>query len=755
MFRIILFTFLTSVNLFAQNQPGTKLHIHKSAEPLIIDGNLDEEAWLEAEVAQDWFLHYPIDSVSAPFQTEARVTFDEQYFYFSFVCYDDERPDIIHSLRRDFEYPLNDFVGVNIGPYNDRLNGFFFSITPKGVQREGIVIGGGAGGDAFNTFWDNKWFSSVKRLADRWIVEAAVPFSSIRYKDGLREWNVLFDRADRKRNQLSSWIRTPIQYSTGMFAYSGQLVWDDPVPPAGPNISFIPFTTMSTSKDNEIAPSTRNSDFQLGFDAKVGISPSLNLDLSVNPDFSQVEVDQQVINLSRFEFRFPERRQLFLENSDLFTRAGLPEARIFFSRRIGLVRDSSGLFQRIPILYGARLSGSINENWRLSILNTQTKKELSLGLPAQNFTVATIQRNFWAQSNISFTFVNKQSLGLNSTNDTSTYFHQSLWREILENNRSILKKNIYNRVFDIDLELLSRDNKWHSSFFAAQSFDDFQLNKNFSGGIFFEYSSRHVYIRARPSYIGRNFNAEAGFVPSANVYPGQMNFITEFNYLQYPRSKQIITMGPLAEFNQTYLPDGTLTDREYKLGYQFKFTNTSELELVYTYLYQRLTSDFNPIDRSQYTSFRQGEDYSWNLISANFATNRRRLLNAEISCTYGGFYNGTNFNLSGQINFRQQPYGNISLNFDYNDLKLPANYGSEKLFLVGPRLDLTFTDKLFLTTYYQYNNLLDNMNLNIRFQWRYKPASDLFIVYSENYLPRGFVSRNNAFVLKLNYWFNL
>lgn len=750
----ILFLLITAA-VTAQNVPGSKIHIRKSLQALTIDGVLDEPAWQEADVAKDWYLHYPVDSAPAPYQTEARVTFDDHYFYFSFVCFDHQGPDMINSLRRDFEYGLNDFVGVNLGPYNDRLNGFFFSITPKGVQREGIVIGGGAGGDAFNTFWDNKWYSKVVRLEDRWIVEAAVPFSSIRYKDGLKEWNIIFDRADQKRNQISSWIRTPIQYRTGMFAYSGQLVWEDPVPPAGPNISIIPFSTFSYSSDKEKDPVINQTDFQLGFDAKVGISPSLNLDLSVNPDFSQVEVDQQVINLSRFEFRFPERRQLFLENSDLFNRAGLPEARVFFSRRIGLVRDSSGLFQQIPILYGARLSGSLNENWRLSILNTQTKKELSLGLPAQNYTVATIQRNFWAQSNVSLTFVNKESLDTGHPDDSIRYFHQSLWKEIIENNRPVLKRNHYNRVFDIDVELLSKDNKWHSSLFAAQSFDDIYDDRNFSGGIFFEYSGRNLYVRARPTYIGRNFNAEAGFVPSAGVYPGQVNLLTELNYLFYPVHPKIISMGPLGSFRHTYLPDGSLTDREYSLGYNFNFASTATVEILYSYMYQRLTSNFNPIDRNRYTAFKTGEAFGWHLVSATFTTNKRKLLNAEVGCTYGGFYNGTNFNLIGQINIRHQPYGNIAMSFDYNDLRLPDNYGREKLFLIGPRIDLTFTDKLFLTTYYQYNNLLNNMNLNVRFQWRYRPASDLFIVYSENYLPKGFVSRNNALVLKLNHWFNL
>lgn len=730
------------------------MHIRKARSPIQIDGVLDEAAWQEAEVARDWFLNFPVDTILAPFQTEARVTFDEEFFYVSFVCYDDESPDFIQNLRRDYEYPFNDQVGVNIGPFNDRLNGFFFAMTPKGVQREGIVIGGGSGGDAFNSYWDNKWYCQVVRHPDKWIGEAAIPFKSIRYKDGMKEWNIIFDRSDRKRNQTSSWIRTPIPYTTGMFAYSGQLIWDDPLPPARTNISVIPYVAGGLSQNREVRPVENNSDIQAGFDAKVGLSPSLNLDLAVNPDFSQVEVDQQVINLTRFEFRFPERRQLFLENSDLFSRAGLPEARVFFSRRIGLVRDSTGLFQRVPILYGARVSGSINKDWRLSVLNAQTSKVLSLGLPAQNYTVATIQRNFWAQSSAALTFVNKQSLGVMDA-DTNRYFHNSIWRQELRNGQPYLRKNTFNRVLDLDVELLSKDNKWHSSMFAAQTFDDFDQRDNLSAGIFFEYTTRNLYIRMRPSYIGENFNAEAGFVPSYNVYPGQLNFVNSINYRMYPANSPVIRMGPVLGLNHTYIPGGPLTDKDYSLGYALTFANTSTLELTYNYIFQQLTNDFNPIDRRTYTLFRTGEQYDWHTVSAEFSTNTRNLFNFTLGSTYGGFYNGTNLNLNGQFNFRYQPFGNISLRFDYNDLKLPGNYGEEILFLIGPRLDLTLTDKLFLTTFYQYNSLLDNMNLNVRFQWRYQPASDFFIVYTENYLPQGFASKNRALVFKLSYWLNV
>src|SRR5688500_4385904 len=170
----LLFVFLPSM-LTAQNMPGSALHIRKANGAIVLDGKLDEPAWQQAQVAGDWFMNYPVDTVLAPFQTEARVTFDDEFFYVSFVCYDDDTPDLINSLRRDFEYPLNDNVGVNLGTFNDGLNGFFFNVTPAGVQRDGTISGGGVGGEAFNPIWDNKWYSKVVRYPDRWIGEAAIP----------------------------------------------------------------------------------------------------------------------------------------------------------------------------------------------------------------------------------------------------------------------------------------------------------------------------------------------------------------------------------------------------------------------------------------------------------------------------------------------------------------------------------------------------------------------------------------------------
>ena len=738
----------------SKNTPGAELPIRKAKGLMVLDGRLDEHDWKDAAVATNFFLNYPVDTAAAPFQTEARLTFDDHALYVSFVCFDDKTPNVVQSLRRDFDYQGNDNVGIFLGPYNDAINGFYFVITPEGVQLEGTISGGGADDGGYNPSWDNKWYSKVTQLDDRWIAELMIPFKSFRFKSGIPEWNITFQRFDLKRNQVSCWIATPIQFFGTSFAYTGKLAWKDHPPHHTTNISLIPYLAGGATTDNATEPSTKTSDLQPGFDAKIGVTPSLNLDLTVNPDFSQVEVDRQVINLTRFEFQFPERRQFFLENSDLFERMGWPTARPFFSRRIGLARDSTGTLKRVPILYGARLSGSLSKKWRLNVLNMQTQEKLSLGLPGQNFTVVAIQRNFWKQSNIQLSFVNKESLGV-GLGDSSKFFYKNLWQKRVIGNNTTTVLNQFNRVGTLDLETRSVDNTWYSSLYFSQSFDSFTIGDHLTGGGFVQYTKRNIQIAFGQTYLQKNYNSEAGFVPSHGVYPGVNNSFASIGGTFYPKNSVVAKSGPQLDLNFNTIPGGIVADKSANLGYSFNLLNTAVFGVMYSFTFQELTNSFNPIDKEKYTNYLPGQQYNWNRYSIYFQSNQRKLFRYAIGSTSGGFYNGDNLNVNGEVNLRYQPYGSVSVRFDYNDLKLPGNFGKEKLFVVSPRIDLTLTSKIFLTTFIQYNTLLDNVNLNARFQWRYKPASDFFVVYTENYLPGTFGSKNRALVFKFTYWLNI
>ncbi|MEQ9592861.1 MAG: DUF5916 domain-containing protein [Cyclobacteriaceae bacterium] len=734
----------------AQNKPGTEFHIKKANSPIVLDGLLDEEAWQAAEVAGGFWMSSPIDSMAPINPSEVKLTFDSDNLYVAFICYDDNTEMIIQSMKRDFDFRTNDNIGIYFDPYDDRTNGFYFNVNPLGVQREGLMAGGGNAVEDFSSFWDNKWYTAYHQYDDRYVVEIAVPFKSIRYNAG--DWNFQVVRNDAKRNQVSSLIAVPLQYIPANFASAGKLIWDDPPPKPGLNVSLIPYVAGSAIKDNEAGIATEYSP-AVGFDAKIAVTPSLNLDLTVNPDFSQVEVDQQVINLTQFEFGFPERRQFFLENNDLFEQPGFPESRPFFSRRIGLARDTVDELQKVPIAFGARLSGKIGTKWRVGLMNMQTSKEESLGLPSQNYSVGVIQRNL-GMSNIGFVIVNKESLGVGEY-DSTKFYHDSLIKEEMVNNQTVRTLNTYNRVLGVDYNLRSINNKWRGDIYYHHSFDAQTSDKNYSFGSFIGYFARNVNVLLGQSGAGENFNAEVGFVPKLSVFSGYHSGFSRIETRLFPKNGGIANMGPFAQFSFNNVPGDGNTDKEVIGGYAINFFSTATLQFSYTHTFQRLVKDFNPIDEDLYDGYLAGEQFSWNRVNFIYNSDQRSVFTYQLGGNFGTFYNGDNTNFNGQVSYRFQPYGSLAVRFDYNDISLPENYGDEKLTLIGPRLDLTFTDKMFLTTFVQYNNVADNVNLNSRFQWRFKPASDFFVVYTENYLANNFQNKNRALVLKFTYWFNL
>ena len=212
----------------------------------------------------------------------------------------------VESLRRDFAYSSNDNIGLYLDTFLDQTNGYCFGVNAAGAIRDGAV----SDGSVNNQMWDCKWESKTKNYDDRWVTEMRIPFKSVRYKTGSDQWNVQFARFDMKLNEKSAWAPLPRQFPAASLAYAGQLKWETPPPKSGFRFSLIPYLFGSASRDNENGGDTEyQKDF--GFDAKVGISSSLNLDLTFRPDFSQAEVDEQVTNLTRYELYFPKNDNSF------------------------------------------------------------------------------------------------------------------------------------------------------------------------------------------------------------------------------------------------------------------------------------------------------------------------------------------------------------------------------------------------------------------------------------------------------------
>ena len=686
----------------------------------MVDGLLEEDAWKNAEPAKDFFMVSPMDTSFAKVLTEVRMSYDKDNLYISAICYQpNARSYAVESLRRDFAYTKNDNFILILDPFDDQTNGFTFGVNAAGAQWDGLIFNS----NGYDLSWDNKWYSEVKHYDDRWVFEASIPFKSIRYKKGIKTWGINFSRLDIKVPEKSAWAKIPRQFNVASLAFTGNLLWDNAPPDAGTNVSVIPYVLGGLTKNYQTNTSAKFKK-EIGADVKIGITSSLNLDLTINPDFSQIEVDRQVTNLDRFELFFPERRQFFLENADLFANFGYSTIRPFFSRRIGL---------GVPIEFGARLSGSLDKNWRIGAMDMQTKSMDETGLPAQNFAVLALQRRVFSRSNIRFMFINKQSVNYSA----------------LENPGKPAF-NLYNRNVGLEYNLASSNNRWVGKSMFLKSFSPQKNSDDLVHAANLQYTTKKWLLSWQHESVGENYTAEVGYVPRTDYF--KIN--PKLNYLFFPKAGKVLNHGPV--FSSTYFFNRSFktTDNESMLGYKFTQRSQSVFEVWASNNYIRLQRPFDPVNTGK-GSLATGTEHVWKAVGFNYASEPQKMYTYSLSGQYGGYFaNGNRLNLAGDLGYRFQPYVNIAMSTSYNHIVLPQPWGVTNFWLVGPRTDFTFSNKLFLTTFVQYNNQQKNINLNTRFQWRYKPASDLFLVFTDNYYPSPFAVRNRALVLKFTYWWN-
>jgi hypothetical protein len=509
------------------------------------------------------------------------------------------------------------------------------------------------------------------------------------------------------------------------------MTFEEPLQKKGANISLIPYVAGRTSK-NFLENSSEGLRPAVGGDAKIGIGPAMNLDLTFNPDFSQVEVDQQVTNLDRFEIFFPERRQFFLENGDLFDSFGQTRSRPFFSRRIGVDIDSAtGQNVQSKIIYGARLSGKLSEKWRVGAMNMQTATDSDAGIAGKNFTVFALQRKLFERSNVGLIYVNKESLDLGESNQ-------------------VFDPTAYNRLLGVDYNLNSTDGKWTGKMFYHRSFESAEVEKPYSFNAYLLYTDLHWSWTFSVQDVGKSFNPEVGFLPRADF----KRINPDVTYLFYPKSKLINRHGPKLEFEGFWNETLGTTDRDINLGYIIRFNSIAELEITQKNRYVYLFDDFDPT-RSKGEPLAAGTDYTFRNYLVEFKSNPRKKVNVNLIGEFGEYFTGSIQRITTQTGLRLGYLANISMNFNYARIRLPKPQRDADLILVGPRIDLTLTKDLFWTTFVQYNSQIDNMNINTRIQWRYAPVSDFFLVYTDNYFPGDFMPKQRSLVFKLNYWLNL
>jgi hypothetical protein len=638
---------------------------------------------------------------------------------------------MVSSLKRDFSARSNDNVTFLFDTFRDGQNAFLFGVNAYGVQREGLISDRGVAISGFNLTWDIKWLAESTINGDSFTIEIAIPLNSIKYPEGSQRWGFQSYRYDMQSNERSSWSPVPQNQIPVNLGFLGELVFEKPLSKNKTPLYLIPYTNILSSNDFSANP-TSNS-ITLGGDLKIAVGNGLNLDVTLNPDFSNVEVDNIITNLTRFEISLPEKRQFFIDNGDLFGNfGGSREAIPFFSRRIGIAKDPDGNTIQNNILGGIRLSGKLDENWRIGFLSIQNQEDLNNQITSNNNAMFALQRKIFNQSQIGAFIVNRESV---------------------KDYEFLKDEDRYNRVIGLDYNLNSANNRWTGKFYTHKSFQPDDNEGNLSSGGSIAYNTRIWQFSSKLIYVDQDFRSDLGFIPRSGIIKTGISGGRTF----YPKKGKInshsIQLSDYSWYQKSL--DYQKTDHNRRLEYTMELKKQDQLAFTIRDQYIFLSSAFDPTRSENGIPLPSDEGYNFNEWSLEYQSNVARLFNFSSEVSYGSFFNGTRFSVKGTTQFRVQPKLAMSLLWDYNQIRLPNPYPSANIILVSPKIELTLNKKLFWSTLVQYSNQTENLGINSRLQWRFAPLSDLFLVYNDNYYTREFGPVYRSINLKLTYWLSL
>ncbi len=729
-FYTAIFFLFCSFTSFAQI--SAKSFVVKATDETIKpDGILDEAIWETAEGPKDFHQYFPLDSVMGIQQTEIKMLYNSTTLFIA-IKGNAAGPNYnTRSLQRDFRGGGIDQITLVFDTFNDGNTAFLFGINPFGVRREGLIANGGLDGGDFTTSWDVKWRGDAKIYEDHFTAEMAIPLTSLKFKEGAQKFRFNSYRLDMQTNERTTWIQIPQNQPIFSLAFMGDMIFEKGLGKSRTPLTLIPYINGIAARDYEGDQDLSN--FKVGADAKVAVGNSLNLDLTINPDFSTVEVDNFITNLTRFEVALPERRQFFVDNNDLFGNfGGGRDANPFFSRRIGIARDTAGNTIENRIIGGLRLSGKLNPNLRLGFLNIQTEEDAPNEIPSNNNMMLALQQKMFSRSNLGFFFINRQAINANDF---------------------LPEEEEYNRVVGLDYNLASADNSWTGKFYAHKSFQPNDSEGNYSLGFNLGRNTRNFSAIIDAVSIDEEFNSDLGFIRRKDIF--KVANILEGRY--WP-TKGKINRYQLQVFNViTWRQNLDFLYSDYNLSVEgtAEFKTLERLQARFQKRYVFLVNEFEPTGKDGALPLPANTGYHFNRFDIDFQSDQRKLFSFAINPSVGEFFNGERWSVESRFNMRFQPKVELGLNLQYDHIQLPEPYSTTDIWLVSPRATITFSKSVFWSTLVQYSNQRDNLGINSRLQWRFAPLSDLFIVYNDNYFVNTLMPRSRSLNLKLTYWLNI
>jgi hypothetical protein len=703
-----------------------KLPATRASGPITLDGRLDEGAWAGVPLATNFIQNDPREGHPATFDTEVRMVYDDAALYIGVFAKDDSPGEIIvNELRKDFNTGNGDSFQVVIDTFHDERNGYQFATNPAGAKWDAQMSNEGREN---NSNWDGVWDVGTRIGEDGWYAEIRIPFRTLKFSPATTQtWGVNFQRRLRRLNENSYWAPLPRIHGLSRVSMAGTVEGLQGIEP-GNNFRIKPYVLASSSR---VANAANDGDFDAGFDVKYGITSGLTWDFTVNTDFSQVEADEQQINLTRFNLFFPEKRDFFLENSGIFQfgvangggggggggrQNPSQDMILFFSRQIGLSPDGAA----IPILGGTRLTGRA-AGLSIGALNIQQQRRGTS--PSTNYTALRLRRNVLSQSDIGVMLLNKDASG--------AHFNR------------VLGADANFRFFqNLDVNFASAKT-FSPELLGGGSGEDWYTKSSFN------YNSNRLAFRGGYQTIGERFNNEMGFVPRRGVNNGEMHVGARF------RPNWSWTRGWLRETYPHWQVenfsrregDGGLESRYMDWHWPLTFHNSSFIEVGVNPNVEVIRESF-PINSRRNIRVGPGR-YEFNEYFVLANTNASAPLSFNTRYSIGDFYDGYRRGYTVGTTVRANEHFNVSGNVQFNDIELPQ--GAFTTTLITGRVNYFLNTKVFLNALLQYNTDARQWSSNVRFNVIHRPLSDIFLVYNERRDSRTGDMIDRALVAKMTY----
>jgi hypothetical protein len=703
----------------AQNgEPFPELHAERlhGEERIVLDGVLDEAVWTRAVPATEFRQQEPVEGALPTERTEVRVAYDAAHLYIGAHLFDSDSSGIKgFQRRRDAGLGSDDRFMWILDTFRDGRTAYFFEINPAGLLGDGLLrIGSGS---SISKSWDGIWDVRVRRHEQGWSAEIRIPFRTLNFDPQSDRWGINFQRTIRRKGEELMWsgyrrnqgLLLPI--NAGVLAGLRDLS-------QGLGLEAKPYVAASQSTVGGV--SDTGSD--IGLDLGYSLTPSLRLAMTVNTDFAETEVDDRQVNLTRFPLFFPERRQFFLEGSSIYTFAGANGVNPFFSRRIGLVGG-----EPVPVQFGARLGGQAGP-WDVGLLQIRTGAQRSV--PTEDFSVARLRRNFFAQSSIGAIYTRRST---------------ALTEEI-----DLPDRHTYGLDLDMSTStFLGRKNLQFEAFFAAHT-DSLRdegttLGDRSARGIRLNYPNEvwqaHVSLRE----FGDAWNPAVGFTPRRgfrrlqptvtwNPRPERLAHVREFQFQLY--------------FEHLTDLDGVLETRRLQARpFGIRFTPGDAIDVAVTNQYEFLTREFRIANG---VVLAPGA-YSFNDLTVDLSTATQRALSLRGVAQIGEFWSGTRRRAALGVTLRTSGSLNLSTTVERQDVTLPE--GDFATTLMSMNADWSPTPFASLTNSVQYDDVSRKVGLNSRLRWIVRPGSDFYFVYAHNWMNDAgrYVTLSRGATTKLNY----